>query len=211
MEPLWTRARKQSNQNKYQYINHGDEPNSLNTQGSIQQSHTRPWPTSEGHRPVVREGVGVQEDSGLRLQALLHIHHTLVLETRVVEVEVPAPTRVHQKTHISQCSQEHVLNWALTHSDRIMHLFIKYLPLRPANAVCHFEQCCLNIVLKTLRFWEGVYRKVLRHKKAFFSRCFRPKWVKGIGGRKDKYQDTKKHRTKNEWRHWIHEWKQLNV
>lgn len=45
--------------------------------------------TSQGNGSIVRKRVWVQEDFGLSLQALLHVHHTLVLEACVVEVKVP--------------------------------------------------------------------------------------------------------------------------
>ena len=46
--------------------------------------------TSQCDCAVLREGVWVEEHRGLSVQALLHVHHTLVLQTSVVEVEVPA-------------------------------------------------------------------------------------------------------------------------
>ena len=45
-------------------------------------------PTSQSDRAILGEGVRVQEDGGLCLQSLLDVHHTLVLQARVVEVEV---------------------------------------------------------------------------------------------------------------------------
>lgn len=45
--------------------------------------------TSQGDGPIIRKCVWIQEDGGLCIQTLLHVHHTLVLETCVVEVKVP--------------------------------------------------------------------------------------------------------------------------
>lgn len=45
--------------------------------------------TSQGNSAIIGKSVGIQENCGFSIQALLHVHHTLVLEACVVEVKIP--------------------------------------------------------------------------------------------------------------------------
>ena len=49
---------------------------------------------SEADSAISREGVGVKQDPGLRLQRVLHVHHRLVLEPRIFGEVVLVPLLV---------------------------------------------------------------------------------------------------------------------
>ena len=49
---------------------------------------------SEADSAISREGVGVKQDPGLSLQRVLHVHHGLVLEPRILGEVVLVPLLV---------------------------------------------------------------------------------------------------------------------